>query len=142
MHLPEVSGKLRLLVAAARHIGMRRYDLAPGLERAGRRRLDQRAARLALLATHLLVVGQPTQLHLHSADLVGLRCRRHGCQQPRHRVERAVGVVAREWLLVRPSVPDVNEFEHEVPVGPTQDGAEHRTPSLVHHGQQDCNVLQ
>ena len=73
MHLPEVGGELRLLVAPARHVGVRRDDLAPGLERAGRRRLDQRAAGLALLAAHLLVEREPAQLHLHLADFVGLR---------------------------------------------------------------------
>ena len=76
VHLPEVGRELGLLVAAARHVRVRRDDLAPGLERAGRRRLDQRAARLALLAAHLLVEGEPAQLHLHLADFVGLRAPR------------------------------------------------------------------
>ena len=40
MHLPEVGGELRLLVTTTRHVGVRRDDLAPGLERAGCRRLD------------------------------------------------------------------------------------------------------
>ena len=38
VHLPEIGGELRLLVAAARHVRVRRHDLAPGLEGAGRRR--------------------------------------------------------------------------------------------------------
>ena len=74
MDLPEVGGKLCLLVAPARHIGVRRDDLAPWLERTGRRRLDEGTARLTLLAAHLLVKREPPQLHLHLADLVGL-CR-------------------------------------------------------------------
>src|ERR1035437_5655134 len=82
------------------------------LERAGRRRLDQRAASLALLAAHLLVVGEPAQLQLHLADLSGLR-RRDGREQPRHRVERPVGVVARERLLVRPLVATVAQLLHQ-----------------------------
>ena len=62
VHLPQIGRELRLLVAAARHVGVRRHHLAPGLERARGRRLDQRAAGLALLAAHLLVEDEPAQL--------------------------------------------------------------------------------
>ena len=41
MHLPEIRCELRLLIAAACHVGMRRHHLAPRSERAGTRRLDQ-----------------------------------------------------------------------------------------------------
>ena len=102
MHLPEVGGELGLLIAAAGDVGVRRHHLAPRLQIARRRRLDQRAARLALLAAHLLVEDEAAQLHLHLADLVGLR-RRDGGEQSTHRVERAVGVVAGERLLMRPA---------------------------------------
>ena len=106
VHLPEVRRELRLLVAPARHVGVRRNKLAPGLERAGRGRLDQRAARLALLAAYLLVEGEPAQLELHPIDFLRLQGRDRG-EQPRHRIERPISVVARERLLVRPLVAAV-----------------------------------
>ena len=135
VHLPEVGRELRLLVAAARHVGVRRDDLAPGLERAGRGRLDQRAAGLALLAAHLLVEGEPAQLHLHLADLVGLRGRDRG-EQPRHRVERAIGVVARERLLVRPLVAAVAQLLHQRALGAAERPAEDVVPGLPHQLEQ------
>src|SRR5262245_38718014 len=49
MHLPEVGGKLGLLVTPARDVGVRRYNLPPRLESSGRRSLDQRAPDFALL---------------------------------------------------------------------------------------------
>ena len=97
--LPQIGSELRLLVAPAGHVGVRRHDLAPRLETTRCRGLHERASGLALLAAHLLVEDEPAQLELHRADLVGL-WRRDRRQQPRHRVERAVGVVARERLLV------------------------------------------
>ena len=104
MHLPEVGGELGLLVAAARHVRVRRHDLAPGLEVAGRRALDQRCRRscASRCAPARRSASRSSSIFI-LLDLVGLR-RRDGGQQPRHRVERAVGVVAGERLLVRPLV--------------------------------------
>ena len=116
MHLPEVGGELGLLVAAAGHILVRRHHLAPGLEVARRRALDGGAGALALFAAHLLVEAQAQELRLHLLDLVGLR-RRDGGQQPPRRVERAVGVVAGEGLLVRPFVAVVAQFADQAALG-------------------------
>ncbi len=93
VHLPQVRGELRLLVAPARHVGVRRNHLAPWLEGAGRRRLDQGAPGFALLAAHLLVVDKPPQFLLHLADVAGLR-RRDGGQETVHGIQRAIRVVA------------------------------------------------
>jgi hypothetical protein len=118
MHLPEIGRKLGLLIETAGDIPVRRHDLAPGLQQAGRRALDRDAGRLALLTAHLLVEAQAQQFHLDSLDLVGLR-RRHGGQQPSGRIQRPIRVVARERLLVRPLVPMVAEFREEAPFGGT-----------------------
>lgn len=52
--------------------GVRSHDLAPRLERPRARGLDERSARLALLAPHLLVEDEAPELHLHLAHLVRL----------------------------------------------------------------------
>jgi len=67
--LPEVRRELGLLVAPTRHVGVRRHDLAPGLERAGRGGLDQRAAGLALL------IALPTRSWLVMAMTYSVRAR-------------------------------------------------------------------
>lgn len=41
MHLPEVGGELCLLIAAARDVSVRCYDIPPRLERTGRGGFDQ-----------------------------------------------------------------------------------------------------
>src|SRR5216684_2894492 len=139
MDLPEIGGELCLLVAPARYIGMRRDDLAPRLERAARRRLDQRAARFSLLAAYLLVEREPPKLHLHLADFVGL-CRRDGGEQPCYRVECAVSVVARERLLVRPLVPKVAQFLHQRAFGAAECPAEDVVPRIPHQLEQRRHV--
>ena len=53
--MPQVSGKLGLLVVAAGHVLMRVHDLAPWLEATCDLALDGRAGALAFLAAHLLV---------------------------------------------------------------------------------------
>src|SRR5262249_13011091 len=116
VHLPEVRRELGLLVAPARYVGVRRDNLAPGFKRAGRARTDQRAGGLALLAAHLFVEGETAQLHLHLADLVRLRSRDCG-EEARHGIECAIGVVARERLLVRPLVPAVAQLLHQRALG-------------------------
>ena len=75
VHLPEIGGELRLLVATAGHVRVRRNDLAPRLQRACRRGFDERAAGPPLLAPCLLVDHEPPQLGAHASDLVGLLCR-------------------------------------------------------------------
>ena len=139
VHLPEVGGELGLLVAAAGHVLVRRHHLAPGLEAARRRALDRRAGALALLAAHLLVEAQAQQLHLHLLDLVGLR-RRDGGQQPAGRVERAVGVVAGEGLLVRPAVALVAQLADEAALGGPERLAEDVVPGLPHELEQRRHV--
>ena len=103
MDLPEVGGELGLLVPPAGDVLVRGHHLSPRLQVARGRALDRRACALPLLAPHLLVEAEPKQLHLHLLDLIGLRGG-NGGQQPFRRVERAVGVVAGEGLLVGPLV--------------------------------------
>ena len=107
VHLPEVGGELRLLVAATRHIGMRRRDLAPRLQRSSGRRFDERTSGSSLLAARLLVDDEPPQLRAHPSDLVGLRSG-DGSEEARRGIERALRVIAGEGRLVCPLVPPVS----------------------------------
>ena len=139
VHLPEIGGELGLLVAAAGHVLVRRHHFAPGLEVTRRRALDRRAGALALFASHLLVEAQAQELHLHLLDLVGLR-RRDGGQQPPGRVERAVGVVAGEGLLVRPLVAMVAQLADQAALGRPQRLAEDVVPGFPHELEQRRHV--
>ena len=64
------------------------------------------------------------------------------CEQPLDRVERAVGVVGGERLLVRPAVANVPEFEDEVAVGARQLVAERFVPAISHHPQLERRVIE
>ena len=68
--LPQVSGKLSLLVAALRHVAVRRHHLAPRFECALGLTFERSACRAAFLAPHLLVKFQPQQFLLRLLQLV------------------------------------------------------------------------
>ena len=127
MHLPQIGGELGLLVAAAGHVLVRRHHLAPGLEAAGHAAFDGGAGALALLAAHLLVEAHAQQFHLHLLDLVGLRGGDRRQQAPGG-VERAVGVVAGERLLMRPLVAHVAQFADQAALGVPERLAEDVVP--------------
>ena len=131
MDLPQVRGELGLLVAAAGHVAMRGYDLAPRFQAAGGLALDAGANAAPALAARLLLKDQTAQLHLHAIDLVCLRCG-NGRQQAGDRVEGAVGVVAGEAVLVRPLVALVADFVDEAALGTAQYSAEHVVPRFPH----------
>ena len=104
MHLPEIGGKLGLLVPPARHVPVRRDDLPPRLQGGGCGALDGEARLLAPLAPRLLVEADAQQLHLEPVHVLRLGGR-HRRQQAVCRVEDTVGVVAGERFLMRPPVP-------------------------------------
>ena len=135
MDLPQVGGELRLLVAAARHIGVRVHHVTPRLQVARRRRFDERAASAPLLTTGLLVDDEPAQLCAHAGDLVGLRCR-DGREEAGRRVEGALRVVAGEAVLVRPLVPPVAQLAHDRALGLAEGLPEHVVPGVDHEGEQ------
>ena len=109
MNLPEIGRELGLLVAAAGHVLVRGHDLAPRLQASGRLALDGGPGALPLFAPHLLVEDQPAQFHFHLVDFVRLRGG-NGRQKPRNGIERAVGIIAGEWLLMRPAVAIATEL--------------------------------
>jgi hypothetical protein len=129
VHLPQVRGELGLLVLSAGHVLVRGDDLAPRLQAGRGGTFDGRARALAKLAAHLLVEAQAQQFHLHGLDFGGLRRGDRG-QQARHRIERAVGIVAGERLLVRPLVADFAQFADQTPFGVAQRLAEDVVPRL------------
>jgi hypothetical protein len=59
VHLPQVGGELRLLVAAARHVRVRAHHFPPRLQGTRRGSLHQRSAGLPALGPHLLVEPHP-----------------------------------------------------------------------------------
>ena len=101
--------------------------------------LDRRAGALALLAPHLLVEAQAQEFRLHLLDVVGLR-RRDGGQQPAGRVERAIGVVAGEGLLVRPPVAMVAKLADQAALGGPERQAEDVIPGFPHELEQRRHV--
>ena len=108
MHLPEVGGEFRLLIAPARHVVMRRRHFAPGLQAARDFAVDG-GDDFALFGAVLLLVAQAQQFVFHFFDIRRLRRGNRG-QQPRRAVEGAIGVVAAIGLLMRPIVPRVAQF--------------------------------
>jgi len=90
MHLPQIGGKLRLLIAAARHVVVRHHDLAPWFQAADHARFDGCAGRLSLFAARLVVKAHTQQLHLHLLDVVGLG-RGNSGQQAADGIKGAVG---------------------------------------------------
>jgi hypothetical protein len=137
--LVEICCELGLLVSAAGHVLVRVDDLAPRLEAAGDRALDGRACDLALLAAHLFVKDQAAKLHLHLADLLGLG-RGHSSQQPRHRIERPIRVVAGEDLLMCPLVALVTDLVHQAALGIAKGIAEDIVPRFPHQLEQPGRI--
>ena len=131
MYLPQVSGELRLLVASAGHVGVRGHHLAPWLETTGAHRLDKPADCLALLPTHLLVEHPPAQLQLHLCGLGRLGGGNRG-EKTFRRVQGAVGVVAREPLLVRPLVAPFTQLRNQAALCVTEGVAEDVPPVFPH----------
>lgn len=105
MHLPEIRGELGLLVTPARDILVRIDDLTPRRQPAGRVAFDGGADALPLLGPHLLIEPHTQEFHLHLLGIAGL-WRRDGGEQSRHGIERAVGIVAGERILVCPLIAD------------------------------------
>ena len=127
MHLPEVGGELRLLVAPAGHVGMRRDDLAPRTEDFGSRRRNERSAGLPLLGACLLIDNQPAQFAAHLRDGVCLR-RRNRRKETRCRVERALRVITGEAMLVRPFVSPLPQLADQRAFGVSEALPEHLIP--------------
>ena len=100
MNLPEIRGKLRLLVSPARDIFVRIHHFAPRFEATGHLALDGCTRATPLLGSHLLVEHGATELDLHLSNFVGLR-RRDRRQQSFGGVQRSIRIVARKRLLMR-----------------------------------------
>ncbi len=131
VRLPEIGRELRLLVTAARHVLVRRCDLAPRLQRSGGGAVDGKARLLPPFAARLFVEADAQQLHLELVYPGGLRGR-DGGEQPARRVEHAVCVIAGERFLVRPAVPVTAQLADEAALGRTEDRVERLVPRLPH----------
>ena len=131
MHLPQIRGELRLLVAAARHVPVRGRDIAPSLQRGTAARLHRRAGRAPFFAAHLLIQHQPSQLALDLGDFVRLR-RRYRGEEAFRRIQRPVRIVAGETLLMRPLIAPIPQFRNEAALGEAQSVAEHVVPRFPH----------
>jgi hypothetical protein len=141
MHLPQVGGKLGLLVAAAGHVFVRHHHFAPRLEAARHAAFDGGAGRLALLAARLLVEAHAQQLGLHLLDFAppaGGNRRQQACG----RIERAVGVVAGEGFLMRPAVAHGQQFIHQAALRLAENLAKHLAPFAIHDHQRGGDVVE
>ena len=139
MHLPQVGGELRLLIAAAGHVGVRGHHLAPGLEPTGAHRLDKPAYSPALLPTHLLVEHPPAQLQLHLCGLGRLGSGNRG-EKTLRGVKGAVGIVAGEALLVRPLVAPFTQLGNQAALCVAEGVAEDVPPVIPHQPEEGSGV--
>ena len=130
VHLPEIRRALRMLVAAARHVPVWRYHLAPRLQGLGRTP-DRESDPLAPLTARLLVEAHAQQLQLELVDFRRLR-RRHRRQEPTRRVQGAVRVVAGEEFLMRSAVAVASHLTDEAALGRPEDRPEYLVPRLPH----------
>ena len=139
MHLPEVGRELGLLVASARYVLVGRDDLPPRLQADHGGAFNGDARLPAPLPARLLVEAHAQQLHLEPLELVGLRRRDRG-EEPAHRVQRPIGVVAGEALLVGPPVAVAPQLADEAAFRRTQNPAKYVVPGLPHQLEQSGHV--
>ena len=139
VHLPEVGRELGLLVPAARDVLVGRDDLPPRLEAGCGGAFDGGPRPSAPLPARLLVEAHPQQLHLEPLELVRLR-RRYRGEEPAHRVQCPVGVVAGEALLVGPLVAVATQLPDEAPFRRTENPAKDIVPGLPHQLEQPGHV--
>src|SRR5690606_6615755 len=114
IHLPEIRGELGLLVAAARDVLMWAHHLPPRPELTRNLALDWRSGGPTLRRSHLLLEPDAKQLGLELLEVVRLRRRNRG-EESRGGVERPVGVIRAERILVRPAVTNLAQLGHERP---------------------------
>ena len=112
MNLRKVGGELGLLILARGHILMRGHHLTPGPERTRHRTLNGRTQALPLLVAQLLIEAEAEKLVLHLVHFLCLNSGNGGQEAP-SRIEGAIGIVAREGCLVRPTVAVFTTFTNE-----------------------------
>ena len=139
VHLPQVGGELGLLVAATGHVPVRRHDLAPGLQVACCRTFDGRAGAPAPFAAGLLVEDGAPQLHLDLADVIRLGGR-HRRQQTLGGVEGAIGIIAREGLLVRPAIAYIAQLAYQRAFSLAERLPKDIVPSVPHQAEEYRHV--
>ena len=137
--LPQVGGKLGLLVGALHHVAVRSDHFTPRFQPALRLALGGDERSLPHFAASLLVELQSQQVHPHLADLFGFGCR-DGGKQPLHAVQRPVGVAARKGFLVCPLVANVAQFADQAPLRRPQCLGEYDIPLVPQHGQKALGI--
>ena len=126
--LVQVSGELGRLEVPGRDVVVGRQDLPPGSQ-PGRLRSVHSSPQGAAV---VLVGGHPAQVEPDAAHLLGGLGRVDRCQQPFGRVERAVGVVVGEGVVVRPLVAGLTEFAGVAGVGAAEPALEGAPPLGQH----------
>ena len=140
VHLGEVSGELRLAVAPCGDVGVRRDHLAPGPEPRLGRALERQRALAAHLLAALLVVDRALEVDPQPLDRLRLLTGRDRAQQTLRRVQRALGVLVGERLLVREVVAGLAQLVDVRALHPPEREAEHLAPPLVHDREQALGV--
>src|SRR6185437_2270845 len=105
--------------------------LPPGLQPDAGLAFDRGTSAPALLASDLFVEAYSQQLHLYLFDFFRLRCR-DSREQSACRVQRAVGVIASEGLLMRPAIAKIPQFAHEGALRLAQRLSEDHVPLIPH----------
>jgi hypothetical protein len=118
---------------------MRRDHLAPRLKPPFRLPFRWHNCEFSRLRPRLFIEADPQQLLLAALDL-GSLFRGNGAQQPVDAVERAIAVVGRERLLMRPIVARIAQLLDEVALRLAEFLREHRVPLSGRHGEQCMRV--
>ena len=116
------------------------YDLAPRLQATGGLPLDRRHSRLALGVAGLLSKSGSQKVLAHPVDFNRLVGGGDGQQQPVNRVERAIGVITREGVLMSPAVADLTQFAHVRALALAEHAPEHRLPLVPDHLQKKLSI--
>src|SRR5262245_11212343 len=111
MDLPEVRGKLGLLIFATRHILVWIYNLSPRLQAACDLAFYGSADGLTLFCPGLFVEADTEQLHLHFVDFISLG-RGNSREEPPRRIQYSVSVIAGKGFLMCPLVTCTSQFTY------------------------------
>ena len=142
IHLPQVGGKLRLLIPSAGDVGMRRHDFSPRFQPSLRLPFGRLECLFPHLRAALFIEQGPHQVHAHLTDFSSRIGGGHRVQQPFHRVEGANGVVAAELLVVGPVVANVPQLTDDAPLGMPQRILEDGIPLIPENAEQRLRIVE
>ena len=138
VHLGEIGGELRLLQVPRAHILVGDHHLPPGAEPEPRLRPPGSAPLDPV--PRALVADDAQEFLAHRVGCRRLLRRPHPGEQPLRGVERPVGVLRTEGLLVGEGVPDLAELAHPGPLGVPERLPEDALPVVPHRLEEGMAV--